>query len=158
MERFSTLSSFMQLVSGRDRTQTQAVQLQNHPPSPLPPAQCSPPHSALVHTELWIPPAHGMLTPTLLSPRPQGERGGRLPRSRALPHHYYLCADLTVLRGEAEACLPQPNPTASPASRGSCLARRTQHTASWRSHASLRCLWIKTPVQLGHLAGTVSGA
>lgn len=74
MERFSTLSSFMQLVSGRDRTQTQAVQLQNHPPSPLPPAQCSPPHSALVHTELWILPAHGMLTPTLLSPSSPGRK------------------------------------------------------------------------------------
>ena len=155
------MSTFTWLVSGRDGIQTQAIWWQSTPSSPLPHALDSPSSRAMVQMKekvmkQWVKQrAWGHLKtkdarPSILCHlSPQG-REGRSSRSWALPHRSHLCADLTVLQGDAAGRLLQPNPAASPTSRGSCVAgERPSPTHTWLPGVvMLACALcrLKTPV------------
>lgn len=106
---------------------------QSTPSSPLPHALGSPPSRAMAQMKekvmkQWVKQrAWGHLKTNDARPSilchlsPQG-RQGRSSRSWVLPHRSFLCADLMVLQGDVAGRLLQPNPAASPSSRGSCMA------------------------------------
>ena len=133
---------FPQLVSGRDRTQTQAIRLQGTPPSPCPHAQPSPPSRA------WSRQDDGRsgCSAGALDAHPS-KRGELVQVTGMAMSLLPLCRPPSLTGGGRKHASPPPNPEASPASRGSCIARR--HPPSY-THTQ------NTP-QPGRLAGSVGG-